>query len=168
MNSLENLTSDMFDFANESENEEFMDLYTNHVDTEIYDYITSVLDSINIEWRKNKELGYNAPEHILGIISLYEDLFSENKEEGMEQIKIEIDSAYENWRNGSESNKWMLSEAYMDQIYGMIQDDNISEEEEDKEYNRILDELTKKYNEEEYWIIGTKAYNEIESEMKKL
>ncbi len=168
MDSIQELTSDMFDFADDSGNEDFMDLYNNYIDTEIYDYIVSVLNSINTDWRKNIELGYNAPEFILGIIKSYEDDFEENRKEA---IEVEIKSDYQNIKSSSQTNReYNLYLEYKDEIYDIIYDElgDISEEKEEAEFNLKLAKYKKEDDEKEYWIIGSKSYNKIEDQMKNL
>ena len=122
------------------EHEDYMEILNNHIGSEYYADIIDFLDIRFPEWNRYKNLGHNAPEFILAIISITES----NKGTSVKKLEYlyeEIDDNYLQYTNTFPScNDMSKCENFMEEINIDVNDPNFDAI-YDKEYDDFMAKL---------------------------
>jgi hypothetical protein len=147
---IEQLYEDMDDFY--EDNPDLVELL-NYETSEAFIEIVKFLDKFKPEWRKNKELGGNAPEFILSVINENgakyifdkDDDESISREEWVARIHEDIKEGYE-YAHCS----FQIARTYSNQIKSLIEEYTINGVFFEEEYNQAYAKFKEKDDERVY------------------
>lgn len=140
---MENLTKFMQSLADfGSENAELCRVYELS-NTAIFKEIVVFLDSYEPEWRKSKQLGFNAPTLFLEVIEEFYDMYGDNFDHDFKEDNAKTKRAYKKALKN-------LHQTIEDKYYGLKAVYDISIEEVKEAFEELVEQGLASHDDEDY------------------
>lgn len=125
--------------------------------TAIFKEIVVFLDSYEPEWRKSKQLGFNAPTLFLEVIEEFYDMYGDNFDHDFNEDNVKTKRAYKKALKN-------LHQTIEDKYYGLKAVYDISIEEVKEAFEELVEQGLASHDDEDYREKWTTLYQKLDAE----